>query len=100
MPTFGQYSRSLLTLAVSASLAFAIATTTACIDPTGVTDRVTTDGLRYTSAPSLDERDATRAAGLNCGYERQPAYHLLLAWRVCRVDESLSVGRQVWDARI
>lgn len=53
MPTFGQFSRSLLTPVVSAGLAFAIASTTACIDPTGVTDRVTTDGLRYTSAPSL-----------------------------------------------
>ena len=52
MPTFGQFSRSLLTPVVSAGLAFAIGTTTACLGPTGPTDRVTADGLRYTSAPS------------------------------------------------
>lgn len=52
MPTFGQHSRALLTLVLSAGLPFAIVSTTACGNPTGVTDRVTTDGIRYTSEPS------------------------------------------------
>jgi hypothetical protein len=53
MPTFGQSNRTLLSLVASASLAFAIVSVTACGNPTGVTERVTTAGVRYTSEPSV-----------------------------------------------